>query len=223
MSRDAHRQLREERQERVDADAEASAPRLGTSLAGTAAAAPASTETSRARSMAVGTALHALLEAWDFDGDETYEVDRQRGRLPRLLADLGFQDEAALQDAEAALDRFVASPLFGRFAALGPQVVARELPLLTPALPGEAGETGPIDAWVGAIDLLYRNEQGELVVADYKSDEVEGEEALRERAQSYQKQGEYYVRAVQEGLGLAQAPRFELWFLRSGEVLALDL
>jgi ATP-dependent exoDNAse (exonuclease V) beta subunit len=58
-----------------------------------------------------------------------------------------------------------------------------------------------------------------MVVADYKTDDVEGEEALAARAAAYAPQGAAYVRAVAEALGLQEAPRFELWFLAAGRVV----
>ena len=74
----------------------------------------------------------------------------------------------------------------------------------------------PVGFVAGTVDLLYRDPgDGALVVADYKTDEVEGA-ALEERASSYASQGRAYVRAVQEALGLATPPRLELWFLHAG-------
>jgi ATP-dependent exoDNAse (exonuclease V) beta subunit len=82
--------------------------------------------------------------------------------------------------------------------------------------PGE--EAGPVGFVAGTIDLLYRDPAtNELVVADYKTDEVAGA-ALEERARSYASQGQAYVRAVQEALALPAPPRFELWFLHAGVV-----
>ncbi len=60
---------------------------------------------------------------------------------------------------------------------------------------------------------------GEWVVADYKSDRVSSREAADARAELYASQGAIYTRAVQDALGLALRPRFELWFLHADHVV----
>jgi ATP-dependent exoDNAse (exonuclease V) beta subunit len=101
---------------------------------------------------------------------------------------------------------------------LGPHVLARELPVLLP--PGQ-GEKAPVGYVAGAIDLLYKDvETGALVIADYKTDDVRAEADLAARATAYAPQGAAYARAVAEALGLTETPRFELWFLVAGRVVA---
>jgi ATP-dependent exoDNAse (exonuclease V) beta subunit len=71
----------------------------------------------------------------------------------------------------------------------------------------------------GTIDLLYRDpENGRIVVADYKTDDVETEEEIRARMAAYAPQGALYARAVREALALPGMPRFELWFLKAAEI-----
>jgi ATP-dependent exoDNAse (exonuclease V) beta subunit len=70
----------------------------------------------------------------------------------------------------------------------------------------------------GAIDLVYRDEDGGWVVVDYKSDRVGSPRDLEDHAARYAPQGEQYVRALRDGLGLETPPRFELWFLRTGDI-----
>ena len=114
---------------------------------------------------------------------------------------------------------FADGPLLGRFAALRDAVIARELPVLLRPDPEGEGAVGFV---AGSIDLLYRDPaSGELVIADYKSDRVEGAAKLAERAQRYQGQAVHYRRAVQEALELAAPPRFELWFLYAGAVVTV--
>ena len=67
--------------------------------------------------------------------------------------------------------------------------------------------------WRGSIDLLYRDKDGSVVVADYKTDDEDDDEALIER---YRPQLEIYREAVHQGLDLPAAPRAELWLLRRG-------
>jgi ATP-dependent exoDNAse (exonuclease V) beta subunit len=100
-------------------------------------------------------------------------------------------------------------------------VVARELPVW--ALPAGDAEGEPVGFVAGAIDLLYRDpESRALVVADYKTDAVGGTD-LAARAAEYAGQGAAYVRAVAHALGLAEPPRFELWFLQAGVVWSAPL
>jgi ATP-dependent helicase/nuclease subunit A len=172
----------------------------------------------RAAAMAAGGAVHRVLEEWDLAADPRKELGRQRQRLPAYLAALVEGDELdrALPLAESLLETFLAGPLFQRFRKLKGHVLARELPVLLP--PGE-GEASPVGIVSGAIDLLYRDpDDGRIVIADYKTDEVETEEELQARAAVYAPQGAFYVRAVQEALEIEEGPRFELWFLRAGVV-----
>ncbi len=60
------------------------------------------------------------------------------------------------------------------------------------------------------------------MVADYKTDWVEGEEALTERSRLYASQISVYVRAIREALGLSEGPRAELWFLYAGRTVMVD-
>jgi ATP-dependent exoDNAse (exonuclease V) beta subunit len=166
--------------------------------------------------MAAGGAIHRVLEEWDLAADPKKELGRQRKLLPAYLAALVEGDELdrALPLAESLLETFVAGPLFQRLRKLKDHLLARELPVLLP--PGE-GEASPVGIVTGAIDLLYRDpDDGRIVIADYKTDEVETEEEIQARAAVYAPQGVVYARAVQEALEIAEGPRFELWFLRAG-------
>ncbi|HEX4960109.1 MAG TPA: UvrD-helicase domain-containing protein [Thermoanaerobaculia bacterium] len=173
----------------------------------------------RAAAMAAGGAVHRALEEWDLAADPRKEAGRQRSLLPAYLAALveGDERERALPVAESLLETFAAGPLLGRLRGLKDHLLARELPVLLP--PGE-GETSPVGAVSGAIDLLYRDPRdGTIVVADYKTDEVGTKKEVEARAAVYAPQGTLYTRAVQEALALAEPPRFELWFLRVGRVV----
>jgi ATP-dependent helicase/nuclease subunit A len=170
----------------------------------------------RAAAMAAGGAIHRALEEWDLGADPRKERKRQHDRLPAYLAALVEGDELdrALPLAATLLDTFAAGPLLKRLRTLKDHVLARELAVLLP--PGD-GEHAPVGAVTGAIDLLYRDpEDGRIVIADYKTDEVETPEEIGERAAVYAPQGAIYARAVGEALELEEKPRFELWFLRIG-------
>ncbi len=172
-------------------------------------------DAARRAAMAVGTAIHAVLEEWDPQADRAAELERQRERLAGRLAAEGRGE--AIDAARSVLDAFVAQPLFERWLELAPHVVARELPVLRP--PG-SDETGPVGFESGVIDLVYRDpDSDELVVADYKTDRVAGREECEARATHYEAQGRFYTETLQRALGLRRAPRFELWFLQAGEIV----
>jgi ATP-dependent exoDNAse (exonuclease V) beta subunit len=176
----------------------------------------------RDRAMAVGSAVHALLEGWDLTAEPDEELARQRSRLPTVLAALGFgeDDAAACSEAEAIVDGFARSELFARFTSLGDRLVARELPVwLAPQADLGSGEAGtPLECISGVIDLVYRDQDGRLVVVDYKTDRLASQDELAARATRYAPQGETYLRAITDGLTLAEVPRFELWFVRDGSI-----
>jgi ATP-dependent helicase/nuclease subunit A len=210
-SEEAHALLREQQAERQTETAERPAGRRRRPTK------------DRAAALAAGGAIHRALEEWDLGADPRQEQDRQRQRLPAYLAALVEGDELdrALPLAAQLLDTFAAGPLLQRLRTLKDHVLARELAVLLP--PGD-GDHAPVGAVTGAIDLLYRDpEDGRIVIADYKTDEVETPEELSERAAVYAPQGAIYERAVREALEMAEGPRFELWFLRAGESIEINL
>ncbi len=108
----------------------------------------------------------------------------------------------AEEEAERILAAFEASPLSARLATL--DVLGREVPILL-------GEDRA--RWRGAIDLLYRDRDGGIVVADYKTDT--SDEGAIER---HREQLAVYVRAVRRAMP-GERVRAELWMLRSGRVI----
>lgn len=164
---------------------------------------------------AVGTAVHRLFETFDLAGDAEAELALRRALLhDELERDLPAERVAeARERAEAIVDAFRAGPYWERWCALRPHVLARELPLLVPA---PAGADGPLSFLAGTLDLLARDpETGELVVIDFKTDDVESERARAERAAAYEPQLATYCAAVKKALELATPPRGELWWLGS--------
>ena len=132
---------------------------------------------------------------------------RDAGRIVHArLAGLTTQEtDSALGEADAILGAFAASPLAARWAAL--DVVGREMPMLF----------GEDDArWRGAIDLLYRDADGTLVVADFKTDSSPERALERHRPQLA-----VYVDAVRAAIPGVKV-RAELWMLRSGIVLPVE-
>ncbi|HEX7182612.1 MAG TPA: UvrD-helicase domain-containing protein [Thermoanaerobaculia bacterium] len=210
-SEEAHELLREHQAGR----------RLGEAGSGEAVrpAGSGNLEKDREAAMAAGGAVHRALETWDLAADPEAERARQRALLPAYLAPLARGEilDRALPRAERLLDAFGRSGLLEKLRRLRAHVLARELPVLLP--PGN-GPHSPVGVVTGAVDLLYRDpDSGEIVIADYKTDDADGPEELERRAAAYAPQGAAYVRAVQEALELKKPPRFELWFLRADRVV----
>jgi ATP-dependent helicase/nuclease subunit A len=167
---------------------------------------------------AVGTAVHRALEQMDFNAEPAQELERlepvMRAALSGVVA-AGLY-ETTLARARELLRRFAAGPLHARLRACADRIVARELPLLLPAMDRERGPVGFV---AGAVDLVYRDpDTHELVVADYKTDDVSLPEDRSARVRAYSEQGRVYVHAVSEALALLCSPRFELWFLGVGQI-----
>ncbi len=208
-SEEAHERLREHQESRL--------PRVDEPAHRARKFLSRSRQEGREAAMAAGGAVHRALETWDLSADPSEEADRQRALLPAYLGPLirGEGQENALARARDLLELFVQGELLPRFTSLKDHVLARELPVLLP--PG-SGEHSPVGVVAGTIDLLYRDPgTGRLVVADYKTDDVAPEE-IETRAAAYAPQGALYVRALREALDLDEEPRFELWFLRAGDV-----
>jgi ATP-dependent exoDNAse (exonuclease V) beta subunit len=168
--------------------------------------------------MAVGTAIHRALERLDLDLPPEEALAAERARLAADLALLLPPERlpAAESSATGLWRTFGESPLAARLYELAPHLLARELPVL---LPPQDGAEAPAGFSAGAVDLLYLDPRtGEPVVADFKTDEVAGDDELADRARVYAPQGRAYARAVAQALGLDRTPRFELWFLRAGRI-----
>jgi ATP-dependent helicase/nuclease subunit A len=165
--------------------------------------------------LAVGTAIHQLLEELELDDGSEPTLDEAllRGRVAD--ADL----EHALEVARTLLQRMSSGPLLARLRGLAPDVIARELPVLLPPRDDADPALGYVE---GILDLVYRDaDSGGYVVVDYKTDRVETPGEIAERVEIYRSQAEEYARAVQGGLGLDTAPQLELWFLHAGESVRL--
>jgi len=163
--------------------------------------------------LSVGEVIHRMLEEWDLAADPEVELVRQRALLLARLDGMleGEQAEVGRRRAAHLLDTFAGGELFERFLALGPEIAGREIPLLLP--PGD-GEEAPVGFLSGAVDMLYRDRStGRLVIVDYKTDQVEAEEEIRQRAEVYAGQEAHYSGGIQEALSLEYHPAVELWFL----------
>ena len=70
--------------------------------------------------------------------------------------------------------------------------------------------------WLKGKSISSSKRSGSWVIVDYKTDDVSGE-ALEQRFQSYQEQGTWYARAVQQATG-GKVKEVTFFFVRSGEV-----
>ncbi len=151
----------------------------------------------RERSLRIGLAVHQALERWDPDRED----------LPPVLDSHG--EDPCPQDGEEVrelLDRFARGPLEKKLRDV--RILGRELPML---LMNENGRR-----WRGVIDLLYQDADGNLVVADYKTDAGLTEEQARER---YRDQLRVYGETVRRAAGLERPVGLELWMIRDGRIV----
>jgi ATP-dependent exoDNAse (exonuclease V) beta subunit len=155
---------------------------------------------------AVGIAVHRWLE---HRRDETREegLVRLAALCVEVAEDEGVEVADLARDSREIVETFLDSGLASLLKRV--EILGREVPVLL------AGADGGVSS--GKIDLLYRDTDGQIVVADYKTDRDTDEARLLE---SYGRQLDIYARAVQTALGLASAPRTEIWALRSGTILA---
>ncbi len=153
---------------------------------------------------AVGIAVHHVLQEWDF---RTTELTP----LVEAAVGLGASREvpaAHLQrEVEVVLNAVRASDLPQRLAAS--RVLAREAAALFRDPEGVTVH--------GYVDLIYEYE-GQIHVADYKTDRALTAQAARDR---YGNQLADYAFAVQHALGLPEPPVKEILLLRTGERITL--
>jgi ATP-dependent helicase/nuclease subunit A len=173
------------------------------------------------RSVAIvaGAAVHQALEELDLLGDLGEGLARARRKLPDMVRVLtaGAGSEEALRRSDSILARLVGSRTLARLAAIARDVVARELPVL---LPPDGRADGPVGFVAGTIDLVFRDPaRGDLVIVDYKTDEVSTPAEIANRATAYAPQALVYRRALLEALVLGSNPRCELWFLAADHIV----
>ncbi|MGH7346366.1 MAG: PD-(D/E)XK nuclease family protein, partial [Candidatus Rokuibacteriota bacterium] len=162
-----------------------------------------------------GSIVHAALERWDFNNAVRLQALARRA-ADRILASIAGVDAAdhppaATVQSEAAsiLEAFVSSPFPARLAAA--DIVGREMPILF------QGDDGRV--WSGTCDLVYRDDAGCLVAADYKSERPDPD--AQTAARRYRHQMGIYVEALRRGAP-GERVRGEIVFVRTGEAVALD-
>ena len=171
----------------------------------------------RGPAMALGTAVHEMLETLDLDHDLAPQIEEHRAGIVSELG-AGRDGDEAGRRADELLTRIAGGECLKRLESIVPDVLSRELPVLLWS--EEDGAPGAVVS--GIVDLVYRDpEDGRLVVADYKTDRIEDADALAERTRVYEPQVRIYARALQEALDLDHEPHTELWFLDADRVVRM--
>ncbi|MEQ1680787.1 MAG: UvrD-helicase domain-containing protein [Nitrospira sp.] len=156
-----------------------------------------------------GVVAHRLLERWDFSQDPS-GLCAQVGLA--LQATIGPDDqphaEAITESVNDLLATFGRSEVYERLRSS--QILGREVPFVIP--------WGDRQVMEGVIDLLYRLD-GELWVADYKTDAISADQAAV-RAEQYRTQSEVYKSAIRQSLG-CDSVRFHCLFLRCATAVEL--
>ncbi len=143
--------------------------------------------------------MHAVLELADF-------ADR-RGLGPLAAAQAALNGiPGRAEEVRAASERALDSVTLKR--ALGRRML-REAPIAFL-------EEGVLVE--GQIDLVYEEEDGSLVVVDFKTDAVEGEAGARERGEKYRAQLALYAEAMARATGRAVRETVLLFLSRGIEL-----
>lgn len=145
-----------------------------------------------------GSAFHKVMELLDFAeigkaGDGSYSV---KDMIDRMTESNRLSKEYRAVVSADDVEGFLKTKLANRMArAAGKNCLYKEQPFVLGLPANELNESFPEEELVliqGIIDV-YFEEDGELVVADYKTDRVDTPEEL---ASKYKKQLEYYARAL---------------------------
>ena len=155
---------------------------------------------------AFGSALHAVLQ--DVMGQMTGHLPLAAGIPAEEF--LAQWDDTIGQLAEFHTDaegisseRAEIARLAGRTLRSPAVVLSLRARRLWSEIPVAAQVETPIGPVVieGIIDLLYEDVDGQLVILDYKSDQVIGEADVAERVDHYRMQGAAYAAAVEKATG----------------------
>ena len=166
----------------------------------------------------VGTTVHRVLEQIDLQLSAEIALERELQNLERTAQGLVPQSDLTEVVAQArhVLEQMDNNGLLHELFERKQHILGREVPVL---LPDSVGSS----TIVGTLDLLYRDPaSGNLVVADFKSDQVRDVKDAEQLAQAYQAQGQIYCQAVERMFPNEEPPLFELWFLRAGEICAAN-
>lgn len=158
---------------------------------------------------AIGILLHRALER-AVTGTSAELLAQLRGSIKLVARECNVDPGNLGRKGEDLLESFIGSPLHQRL--LSSQILGREVPLLI--------QDGNGVTWQGSLDLLLRDDDGRIVVVDFKTDHETDADSL---LHSYGDQLAVYAAAVMTAMKLPDPPVAELWLLRSGEALAVPV
>jgi ATP-dependent helicase/nuclease subunit A len=158
----------------------------------------------------IGILAHRLLEQWDFS--------QATDLYPHLLQEIRKKYAPSLTPTEILTVEEELSQIFHTFFASSiyqelcqARILGREIPF---ALPWDGR------VMEGVIDIIYEW-QDSLIVADYKTDRIEGKD-IAQWVEHYQPQAEVYTEATRRCLGKKEAI-FKLIFLAVGVAVTLSV
>ncbi len=155
----------------------------------------------------VGRICHKVLESWVFR-EFWSEADLEAAMGPAVGELSASEPQGLWAEAEAeargVLSRFLSSPRARGMSRV--KILGRETPF-------SYKKDGRLVS--GVIDLIYED-QGAVVVADYKSDKADSPAQWARLREKYARQGALYLEAVERAWG-RKPDRFEVVFLRGAE------
>lgn len=163
---------------------------------------------------ALGGALHRVLAEADLDRPVSEARAAAERHLGVLLAHEDARDDV-LERGRGLLARFVGGRLWRRLVALHTdgRLVARAMPLWWND--PDAAASGDRCVAVGQIDLVYRDEGGDLVLGDWRTDSVG---TLGERAEELASRADRWKRAASTVLR-SPVVGVELWYVPADRVV----
>ncbi len=163
-----------------------------------------------APAIAVGTMVHAAIQAWLFPQDKRLEALLDTAALEEGLVDPA-QRKRAITQANKLLRRLIHHPLHTEIEAATERKHEVPYTLLLPD--GRLGS--------GIIDLLYRS-QDVWKIIDFKTDNLDAQEDIDRAVDEYRPQVARYVEAVTRLLRVQ--PKASICFLDAmGEVAVIDV
>ena len=166
-------------------------------------------ESTHSLAATIGSLAHRILEQWSF-GDDTSGLlancDRAVDSLP---GHLGPEAEVMRAELKEMMTSFANSQPYA--ALCRARILGREVCFLMPW--SQAGNGEPRRLMEGRIDVLYQEMNGQMWIADYKTDRIE-ECEMADRVAAYRMQAQAYLNAVHQAMG--SRPGFQLIFLRLG-------
>ena len=158
----------------------------------------------------VGELAHRFLQRWDFSQDPQSFREHLLPFIKRSLDAHDDHDRMAVQrELEEIFHVFFNSSAYEELKSS--HILGREIPLLIPW-----GD----QIMEGVMDVLYEKD-GELYVADYKTDRVQGRDLSRV-VQVYRHQAQIYSEAVRR-CTQREVAGFNIFLLRLGEVVPIGV